>query len=434
MIKNILLLSLNLLFVTLSNGQDRMELSLTEAYILLEKQYPVLENEGLQNQIYLKEIKRLDIAKMPSLTWYTDGRLQSQSTSLDSEGGMIPIEIDQPLVSIKTFVEAKYNLLDGGVNEAQRKLNEVQLAVDKQSFEVDRFTLQERINQLFINIIILREQFKLLDISLQDLEVRKERVDAGVELGTVLESEAKKIEVKILELKAQQNNLSFRAIGMIKTLSQLTGTELSDQVQLTFPEMPAPENIPDIDRPEQQLFQLQREAILAQSDMVDAQKTPKLSAYAQAGVGYPNPLNILDNNIAPYAVIGARLAWPIADWKKSKVDKEILTLQAQQLNNAQATLEFNLESQKATYLAEVDRLTSQIRQDENIAELQASILKQLAAQLDEGIITSSEYITQLNAELSARQTLVIHNTELLNTQLQFLNNRSFKFTSSEARR
>jgi outer membrane protein TolC len=426
MMNKIVLLGFSMFLSLLSNGQQRMELSLSEAYQLLEKQYPVLQNTNLLDQIYQKDLSSIAIDKLPTVMWYADGRFQSQSTSLNSDGAMTPIEIDQPLVSLKTYVEANYNVLDGGVNTVQRKLKEVQLAVDQQNVEVDRFALQERINQLFINIVVLREQTKLLDFSLEDLEARKEIIDAGVELGTVLESEAFKIEVKILELSSSQDNLLYRINGLVNSLSQLTGEDLATEVQLTFPEMPAAQLIPAIDRPEQKLFQLQREAILAQADMIEAQKKPKLGAYAQAGVGYPNPLNILDNNIAPYAVVGARFGWQITDWKKSKIEKEILSLQTQKLINAEATLEFNIASQEANYLANVERLNVQIQEDEKIAKLQSLILKQLAAQLDEGVITSIDYINQVNSELSARQKLSIHQIELLKLQLEFLNERGYK--------
>ena len=76
-------------------------------------------------------------------------------------------------------------------------------------------------------------------------------------------------------------------------------------MELIYPSMSEPTVIPEIDRPEQELFQLQRNLILAQSDLITAARKPKLSAFAQAGIGYPNPLNLLDNNPAPYGLIGA---------------------------------------------------------------------------------------------------------------------------------
>jgi outer membrane protein TolC len=313
--------------------------------------------------------------------------------------------------------------LDGGITDAQKKLKATQLKAEQQGVEVERYALRERINQLFIRVALLREQSKLFDISLRDLQARRERITAGVEFGTLLESELTKLEVRELELQAQQENLVYQLSGTINTLAKLTGTELSDDVDLRFPNMAPARQIPTLNRPEQQLFQLQREAILAQTELIEANRKPKLSAFAQAGVGYPNPLNILDNNIAPFGLIGAQFSWKITDWKKGKVDKELLALQALKVQNQEATFDFNLESREAIYLAEVDRLSTQIKQDEKIAQLQVKILNQLAAQLDEGVITSVDYITQVNTELRARQNLLIHQVELLKTQLEFWNER-----------
>jgi Flp pilus assembly secretin CpaC len=68
-------------------------------------------------------------------------------------------------------------------------------------------------------------------------------------------------------------------------------------------------------------------------------------------------------------------------------------------------------------------LQEQIKIDQQIADLQADILNQLAAQLDNGVITSTDYLTQTNAELLARQQLELHQLQLLQTQLNFLNER-----------
>ena len=90
-----------LLSVFQANAQQRSSLSLNEAYALLEDRYPLLQNEAVIAQIFQKEMKKLDISQRPDLYWKADGRLQSESTSLDAEGGMLPFEIDQPLVSIR---------------------------------------------------------------------------------------------------------------------------------------------------------------------------------------------------------------------------------------------------------------------------------------------------------------------------------------------
>ncbi len=405
------------------NAQTTNSLSLEEAYSLLEKNYPILQNAGLLEEIYQAELQQLDIAKLPSIFLKADGRLQSESVKLDTKEAPLPFEINQPIVSIKTYAEANYLLWDGGMNEAQRTLKQAQLKTNQQNIEVQRYQLRERINQLFLGIALLREQSKVFDISLEDLKARRTQIAAGVEYGVVLESELTKLQVRELELQSKQNQLGYQLSGMMATLGTLTGLQLSNDTELSFPSMPNPTDIPTINRPEQELFKLQRGLILSQSDLITAARKPKLSAFAQAGFGYPNPLNILDNNPAPYGLIGAAFSWQITDWKKEKLDKSLLTLQAQQVANQQETFEFNLQSKEANYLTTIQRISAQIEADEKIAELQGDILQSLAAQLEEGVIHTTEYILQVDAELLARQQLVIHQTELLQTQLEFWNER-----------
>ena len=404
-------------------GQPRTELSLEEAYALLEKNYPILQNSGLLQQIYQKELEQIDIAQKPMLRFKTDGQLVSEKVQLETNGAMLPFEIDRPIFSIKTYVEAQYLILDGGMMEAKKKIKEAQLHAALQDIEVNRFALRKRINDLFFGIMLLREQSKLLDISLKNIQSRKKQVAAGLEMGVLLESELTKLEVKELQIKTTQDNLKFQISGLSNTLSDWIGVELAEDVQFKFPTLPPPAEIPDLHRPEQKQFQLQKAAILSQMEMVDVAKKPKLSAFAQAGIGYPNPLNFLSSDIAPFGILGVQFSWQITDWKKSEKDKDILNLQAQKLNHAAATFDFNMNAQKSKYLADVNRLLFQIEQDQKITKLQTKILEQLAAQLDEGVITSTDYIIQLNAELASRQNLLIHQTELAKVQLDFWNER-----------
>ena len=162
---------------------------------------------------------------------------------------------------------------------------------------------------------------------------------------------------------------------------------------------------------------------MANNDLVEASRKPVVSAFAQAGLGLPNPVNLFDNNLSPYAIGGVNAQWQIKDWGKSSKQKQLLELQASKLQKQEATLRFNLNAGNDAYLVDVRRLQQQVRRDEEIVALQAEILVQLAAQLDNGVITATDYLIQANAELRSRQQLKIHQTELLQLQLNFLHDR-----------
>lgn len=424
MIRKYLLLALGLMVLNPAFGQAWTRLTLENAYQILEERYPVLKNSDLLKDIHQKESEQLEKSRLPSVSLRADGRLQSESTSLGAEAGsQFPIQIDLPLYSAKSYLELNYNILDGGQTTARQKVTDAQLQVDQQMLEVDRYALRSRVDLHFVNMILLREQLKLFDFSFKDLEARRERLANGIEAGTVLESELTKVDIKLLELRSQQESLGYKLKGLHKSLEDLLDIKLFDEVELVFPLLDSPSQIPAIKRPEQQLFGLQRQAIWANSDLIQSARKPRLTAFAQGGVGYPNPLNLFDTNVSPYGLVGFQFSWRLTDWGKSKLQKEVLGLKANRINHAEETFLFNLDSREAAYSSAVASLENQITRDREIAVLQAQVLTQMAAQLDEGVITSSEYILQVNAELRSRQNLAIHQAELTKVQLEFMTER-----------
>ena len=407
-------------------AQPAPSIALTEAYALLEARYPRLANADLARELFARQNELVDLSRRPTLTLRGEGRLQSEAVSFDAvEAGdqELPFEVDQPLYNLKAYGEATYTLMDGGLADAQRSLNAAQLRVDEQQAEVDAYPLKERLNRAFLGVTTLRDRAGLLDASITDVEARIDQVGAAVDLGTALRSEQTKLEVRRLELLQQRAALLDQAGALVATIASLTGQALPDTVQLVYPDLPAASVVPELARPELELLNRRAQLVLAQAALTDAQRKAKLTAFAQAGIGAPNPLNLLDSDPAPYALGGLNFAWPITDWGRTGVERQIQRLQADQIANERATLAFDLDAQTAAYRRDLERLVAQLERDDEIIALQERITAAVAAQLDEGVATSVDYLTQLNAETAARAQRAIHEAELLETQLTFLNQR-----------
>ena len=397
-------------------------LLLDDAYALLEGNYAVLQNAGLNDRILQTELDILDLQRKPSLYLKGAATLQSEVTKLEGAENL-PISLDLPLYNVRAYGEINYSLHDGGRLAARKKVTRAEGELANQQLELERFALRERVNQLFLGVLLHRERVMLYETTLLDISVRKASIEAAVLEGVVLESELLQLQVREIEIKAERDNVQGQITRLLANLSTLIGQPLAQDVELRLPDLPALTVIPELNRPEFRLFDLQRAAILANDDLIDTDTRPVLSAFAQAGLGIPNPVNLFDNNISPYAIGGVNFQWKFKDWGKAQKQKEILELRVAQLQHQEETLRFNLNVGTEAYLADVQRLQDQITQDEQIVTLQAQILEQLAAQLDNGIITSADYLVQANAALKARQQLKIHETQLQQLQLNFLNNR-----------
>ena len=70
-------------------------------------------------------------------------------------------------------------------------------------------------------------------------------------------------------------------------------------------------------------------------------------------------------------------------------------------------------------LQEIDKLKKLITVDKEIVDIRISVKESAKAQLENGVITSSDFIRELNAEDTAKQNLAIHTTQLLLAQYNY---------------
>ena len=67
-------------------------------------------------------------------------------------------------------------------------------------------------------------------------------------------------------------------------------------------------------------------------------------------------------------------------------------------------------------LREIEKLKELIEKDKNIIEIRTKVKENAKYQLENGIITSSDFITELDAEDQAKQNLLIHMVQLLKAE------------------
>jgi hypothetical protein len=70
-------------------------------------------------------------------------------------------------------------------------------------------------------------------------------------------------------------------------------------------------------------------------------------------------------------------------------------------------------------IAEINKAEELIIRDKELIELREKISKSVSSQLDNGVITSSQYLTEINAEASARLDLESHKIQLVKAKLDY---------------
>ena len=121
-----------------------------------------------------------------------------------------------------------------------------------------------------------------------------------------------------------------------------------------------------------------------------------------------------------YYMVGAGLRWKIWDWNSTSREKEILGYQQEMLQTQRASFDKELESLLVQEEAKIEQYQLTLEMDQQVLDLQKKISEQAAVQLENGTMTATDYITELNKENLARITLATHQVMLMQSMASYL--------------
>ena len=173
-----------------------------------------------------------------------------------------------------------------------------------------------------------------------------------------------------------------------------------------------------LSRPELLLFEAQMSSVQKQLGLVNAKTNPKLGAFVQSGYGRPG-LNMLKNDFDWFSIGGVKLQWSLGGYYTAKKEKDILQNQAALIQNEKDTYSLNNRVQLKQQLDEIAKIEKLIQSDKEIVALRDQIKNTSFVQLNNGVITANDYLKEINEYDLANQSLVQHQTQLIQSKLQF---------------
>jgi hypothetical protein len=148
-------------------------------------------------------------------------------------------------------------------------------------------------------------------------------------------------------------------------------------------------------------------------------RMPKFWAYGQAGYGKPG-YNMLLNDFDDYYMIGAKLTWNVWNWNKTKNEKTILDLNKEIVESNKNAFDQGLATDLERKMAEIARIEALLPKDQEIADIRSGIVLTYASRLQNGVITATEYVTELHAETEAKLNQRIHEVQLARAKYEYL--------------
>ncbi|MFZ1530138.1 MAG: TolC family protein [Ferruginibacter sp.] len=384
--------------------------TLRDAFAKARTAYPLTGQTQLANEAANINIENLHKGYLPQVNLNAQASYQSDVTRVN-----IPL----PGIKIDPMSKDQYRLTadisqlvyDGGTIKKQQQVQKLNAAVEAQKTEVELYKLKERISQVYLGILLTDEQLKQTALVKADINNGIKKVEAQVNNGVafrsnlnMLKAELLKNEQRVIELKANRKSL-------LEVLGILTNEALDENVQLQKPSEEA-STAALIQRPEIALYDKQAILFRQQKGLIGSKNLPKASAFVQGGYGKPG-LNMLKNSFEPFAIAGLRLNWNLGNLYTAKNEKRLAELNTKNVQLQKETFLLNNSAQQKQQQGEIDKLKQLITADKEIIELRTSIKQAANAQLENGVITSSDYLREVNAEDQARELMALHELQLV---------------------
>jgi outer membrane protein TolC len=405
-------LALCILLATPTALSAQTILTLEEAYRLAPENSAIAGNEVLLETASELRSENINTSKMPSLD--LKGRASWQNEVFGLPVDFPGVDFSVPHTNVQLSLEAGYLLYDGGLREARLALERSRLEVDRQQLQTELYALREKVEKAYFGALLIQEQQKLVELTRKDIAAKAEQLESAVRNGVALESDLKKLQVELLKIDATLEALESDRRAALAVLASLTGLEQGETPTLQLPVFD--ENLEaEWRRPELALFDLQQQQLHAANDLTAAGRRPKLSLFAQTGLGYPDPLNFFDDEVSPFFIGGLQFSWKIWDWGQADREYQERSVQMLLLRNRRKAFEQGLEHQRGRFAEEINKWKAQMAAAEKIAQMEADILKQVSAQLDNGTATATDYLLQSNAELKARLNMELYRIQLAQT-------------------
>lgn len=412
-------LILTLIFTLTILWSYGQQLSLDSCQSMARKNHPLLRQAGIIDQISELRQQNIRTMNLPQFDLTARASWQSDVTKLALKtpgfAGPEPLSKDQ----YKAYVDIRQKIYDGGVAKKREELEEADRLVSKQQNETELYKIKETVNALYFNALIVQENLGIVDLKKSTLAERIKTVNSAVSNGIALPNELDQLRAE--KLLAEQQETEFKSIRRtsLDLLEIVSGTTITDQTVFSKPS-PSDTGLsnPNIMRPEIELFSLQKSKLDKSEEVLKNSRKPSVFAFGQAGYGRPG-LNMLENTFADWYMIGAGLSWNIWDWNKSNRDRSALTLQKDiidtNLDNFNRSLKMSLNQEQNN----LEKLNNLISTDEQIVTIKDQISKRSAVALENGAITSADYIRDLNAALQAKANLETRKVQLIQALVNY---------------
>jgi len=366
------------------------------------------KTDSLNSQIIGLQKQNIKSTYFPKITLNGQATYQSDALSLDIPipGLTIP---EMPLDQYKAYIELNQILYDGGMTKATAQMLDLNLQMSNIQSQIREIEIKKAVSDIFSLVVLMDKQLEIINTQLGNLYEQQKIVESSVKNELLPPVNRDILEAEILKVEQKKTEIQETRTAAIYTLSQYTGKNYSETTKFVIDNYI---NLSDtMTSPQLKIIDIQKQQTVISDKQLSAGRKPKLFLFAQGGYGRPG-LNMLSDEFSPYFIGGVKLSWNLYDWNNTSRNRQINMIKQDELEIQHQNTLITINAKKANILAKVNTTEKQIEIDKRIIELNEKIMKTYESQLKNGIITTSDYIIQLNKLSQAKIQLELHKIQL----------------------
>jgi outer membrane protein TolC len=308
-------------------------------------------------------------------------------------------------------VEVAQTLWDGGVIRTQGKLRAAAADADRAQVDVDLYTLDRRVDQIFFSILLINARLGQNSILQDELKTSADRVASYIANGIATKPDADAIEVERVEALQNRIELNAQLRTYLSMLASLIGEPVASDTAFAAPSETASTTTEVLRRPELALFDARRDLILKRKSAAVAADSPRLSAFFQGLYGDPS-LDTSETGADRDHIFGVRLTWNLGSLytlpgtlKELDAERELL-----EADREAFLINADLDARKA--VDEIEKIRALIEGDREIIALRARLEKSGRSPRSQRNARGRRPAPELDAENLAVQMKLLHEIQL----------------------
>ncbi len=380
-----------------------------------EKNMPILKQQPIMAEMLQNKLKTYNRSYLPMVTANGQATYQSDVPELPFSLPGVPT-VDVPRFQYRAYLELYQPVFDAGVSSAQKTAETAKNEVSMMALEVGLSEYKKQVAKLYFQILLVDDQLEIISKTLGLMAEREKAVKIALENGVSQQNDLLKLQSEVLQQEKKQNQLMSAKESGLEVLSILTGMDMQNG-KLEIPVIQTEVAYDYASNLELQMINTQQKGLMATEKLLKAKRLPRINLFGQAGFGSPNPYNIFSSDLSGYGMVGLKATWHIWDWGKTSLERKNLRLNSSMMDVQQSQKTVEIESAISQMRNENAKLTKALEWDEKMLALRSQIRKNAEVQVEQGVITSTDYLDEVIAEQLTELTRSVDQISLYQNQV-----------------